>query len=117
MRTSFHAAVAALTLAVLVIPQASRAGGGPKDHKGFFLRLTGGGMYATSTLEGTVSAPPLIPPTNAELEFSGFAGDFTFALGGCASENFAVHGTLFSWSLSDPDVEISFLGKASWTDP
>ena len=33
------------------------------------------------------------------------AGDFTIALGGCVSENLALHGTLFSWSMSDPDVD------------
>lgn len=95
MRTSFLAAVAAVTLAVLVIPQASHAGGGPKDHVGLLLRLTAGGMYASSGDDG--------------VDLSGVGGDFTFALGGCVSENFALHGTLFSWSLSNPDVEIGAL--------
>jgi hypothetical protein len=97
MRTSFLAAVAAVTLAVLVMPDASHAGGGPKDHKGLLLRMTAGGLYASSGDDGT--------------DVSGIGGDFTFALGGCVSENVALHGTLFSWSLSDPDVEIDGIGE------
>jgi hypothetical protein len=111
MRKSILAAVAAATLAVLVIPQASHAGGGPKDHQGFFLRLTAGGMYATSSFEGQVGDPPFIPLITADIDASGWGGDFTLALGGCVSENFALHGSLFSWTLSDPDVEIEGLGE------
>jgi hypothetical protein len=97
MRKSILAAMAAMTLAVFLFPQASHAGGGPKDHLGIFLRLTAGGMYASSG--------------DDDIDVSGIGGDFTFALGGCVSENVALHGTIFSWSLSDPDVEIDGLGE------
>jgi hypothetical protein len=46
-----------------------------------------------------------------DIDVDGFGGDFTFALGGCVSENLALHGSLFSWVLSDPDVEIDGLGS------
>jgi hypothetical protein len=97
MRKWLLVTAVAVTLAVLVLPQASFAGGGPRDHLGFFLRLTAGGTYASSGDDG--------------LDVSGFGGDFTFALGGCISENVALHGTLFSWALSDPDVEIDGIGE------
>jgi hypothetical protein len=93
MRKTFIAVVAAIAFAVLVLPTVSHAGGGPRDHLGFFLRMTAGGLYASSG--------------DDDLNLSGFGGDFTFALGGCISENVALHGTLFSWSLSDPDAEFN----------
>jgi hypothetical protein len=92
MRKSLLATTAAVLLAVLVLPEWSHAGGGPRDHRGLLLRMTAGGLYASSG--------------DDDVDLSGFGGDFTFALGGCVSENFALHGSLFSWSLSDPDAEI-----------
>jgi hypothetical protein len=94
MRKSFLVTIVAVTLAVLVPPQSSFAGGGPRDHLGFFLRMTAGGTYASSS-DG--------------FEVNGWGGDFTFALGGCVSENLALHGSLFSWSMSDPDLKIGGL--------
>lgn len=95
MRKTFVAAVAVIALVVLVLPIASQAGGGPKDHKSLFLRLATGGVYA-STGDDTA-------------DISGIGGDFTFLLGGCVSENLALHGSLFSWSLWNPDVEFGSL--------
>jgi len=94
--------VAFATVAVLMVtlPQASLAGGGPRDHLGFFLRMTAGGLYASSGNDDFE-----IGTESGEFEFTGWGGDFTIALGGCVSENLALHGTLFSWSMSDPDVD------------
>ncbi len=106
MRKSFLVPVVALTLTTLILPRESFAGGGPRDHLGFFLRLTAGGTYASS------SVPLNIPgSTGGDSDLSGFGGDFGFSLGGCVSENLALHGTLFSWALSDPDAEVPGLGE------
>lgn len=102
MRTTILLAVA-VVLAVVVFPHSSHAGGGPKDHTGFFLRLAGGGGYVSTGEEDQ----------GVDVNFSGFAGDFTIAIGGCVSENLALHGTFFGWSLSNPDVELgSFSAEA-----
>ena len=99
MRKAFFVTAAMATLATLALPSHAYAGGGPRDHLGFFLRMTAGGIYASSG--------------DDPVDVSGFGGDFTFALGGCVSENLALHGTLFSWSLSDPDVSIEGLGEGT----
>lgn len=93
MRKTLWVAVAAVV--VFLLPGSANAGGGPRDHLGLLLRLTAGGTYASSGDDG--------------VDLSGFGGDFTFALGGCVSENLALHGTLFSWSLSNPDAEVGGL--------
>ncbi len=97
MRKSFFVTMAAIALAVLVFPEWSHAGGGPKDHKAFFLRLTAGGGYASTGDDLT--------------DFSGLAGDFAVAIGGCVKENLALHGTFFGWAMSDPDVNVELLGS------
>lgn len=97
MRKSILVTMAAIMLAVLVLPEWSHAGGGPKDHRRFFLRLTLGGGYASSS--------------DDETDVTGIAGDFTAAVGGCVSENLALHGTLFGWSQSNPDVDITGVGS------
>ena len=94
MRKTILAACAALAVVVAALP--AFAGGGPKDHLGLFLRLGVGGGYASSGDEDE----------GVEIDVSGIGGDFTFLLGGCVSENLALHGALWSWSLWDPDVEL-----------
>jgi hypothetical protein len=42
--------------------------------------MTLGGMYASSG--------------DDDVDISGWGGDFTIALGGCVSENVALHGTI-----------------------
>lgn len=97
MRKSFLVTLAVAMIAVLVLPEWSHAGGGPKDHTGFFLRMTAGGGYASTGDDGA--------------DFSGLAGDFTVAVGGCVSENLALHGTFFGWAMSNPDVELTNIGS------
>lgn len=74
----------------------------PRAHDGgLFLRLSAGGGSATSTLESG----------SGKAEFSGSAGDLNFAIGGIVSPNLALHGTLFGWLMSDPDLSITGLGS------
>jgi len=70
---------------------------GPNAHdEGFFLRMSAGGGSANSKLE-----------VGGEfIEFTGTCTDINFAIGGIVSPNLALHGTLFGWVISDPDLEI-----------
>ena len=51
------------------------------------------------------------PINLGDIDATGWGGDFGFAIGGCVSENFALHGSLFSWAVSDPDVESENFGE------
>lgn len=75
--------------------------GEPRTHDGFFLRLSGGGGAAHSS----ITAPGL-----AERISSNGSGDVNFAVGGIIKPNLALHGTLWGWFLQDPDVELSLAG-------
>src|SRR5262245_15592201 len=97
MRKGLFVAFATVAVLMVTLPQASLAGGGPQDHKGIFLRLGLGGGYVSSGSDDD----------GVEVDISGIGGDFVFLLGGCVSENLALHGSLWSWSLWDPDVEIA----------
>ena len=96
-------ALVAITAAALVT--ATTAGAGePQTHDGFFLRLSGGGGYAESSVNSPIG----------DVKLSGATGDFNLAIGGVVSPNLAVHGTIWGWTASDPDVEIgSASGSAS----
>jgi len=82
---------------------AAHAGGEPRTHDGFFLRLSAGGGHASSTLS----------PEGGEIELSGPAGDINIAVGGVVAPNLAIHGTLWGWSVSDPDADITVSGFGS----
>ena len=83
---------------VLVLALAAPALAGPRDHlDGFFMRLSAGGGTASSKIEDGTD----------EAEISGTAGDINFAFGGIVAPNLALHGTLYGWSLSDPDLEVN----------
>jgi hypothetical protein len=91
----------ALFVAVLTFALGAAAlthAGEPRTHDGFFLRLSGGGGYAESSLE--------------DVELSGATGDVNFAIGTTVSPNFAIHGTIWGWLVDGPDVKI---GSASGT--
>jgi hypothetical protein len=79
----------------------------PRAHEGgIFLRLSGGiGSGGTSVDTGP-----------EDLELSGLSGDMNFALGGMISPNLALHGTLWGWSVDDPDAEFgAFDGEVDGT--
>ena len=96
MRKLLIAACGTMAVVIFTLPQASFAGGGPHDHLGLLLRLGIGGGYVSSGDEDE----------GIEIDINGIGGDFTFLLGGCVSENLALHGSLWSWSLWDPDVTL-----------
>ncbi len=76
-----------------------------QDHEeGFFLRLSaGGGAASTEVTDGANT-----------VGFSGSAGDINFAIGGIVASNLALHGTLFGWTITEPDIEVN--GQTLSTD-
>ena len=74
----------------VVAPRASA--GLPRTHDGLMLRLSGGFGFDSTELE--------------DLELSGTGFDGNFAIGGMVGTNLALHGTLWGWDVSDPDVEV-----------
>ena len=83
-------------VAVLLALAGPASSGGIRDHSGgFFMRLSAGGGSASTSLDFM----------GVNVEMSGFATDLNFAVGGVVTPNLAVHGTLFGWLVSDPDVE------------
>jgi hypothetical protein len=88
---------------------------GPHDHAdGFFLRLSGGGGFASSS----VNVPPgyLFNSSEQELTFDGGSGDLNLAIGAVVSPNLAVHGTIWGWFLSNPDVSFGRLSGSISAD-
>lgn len=70
------------------------------DHEeGFFLRLSAGGGGASTEVTGN----------GVTVKCSGPAGDVNFAIGGIVSPNLALHGTIFGWTITDPEVKVSNL--------
>lgn len=94
------ALVLGLGVTVLAGPTAA---GQPRTHDGFFLRLSAGAGGAKTSEDFA----------NSSLEVSGAAGDVNFAVGGMISPNFAIHGTLFGWSLTDPEVKLTDYGSGT----
>jgi len=76
-------------------------GGDPRTHDGFFLRLSAGGGYGETEIDA--SGVPFLPGDN--LKLSGATGDINLAIGGALKENFLLHGTIWGWAVSGPDVE------------
>lgn len=87
----------ALTLAFNLAVSTETRGGEPRTHDGFFLRLSGGGGYASTSVN--VAGVDVV-------ELSGGAGDLNLAIGGTVSPNLILHGTIYGWSLSDPTVKL-----------
>jgi hypothetical protein len=96
LKAGLRIAAAALTLALF---STSAQAGNPREHDGFFLRMSIGGGHADTELDDE-SGP-------GEIELDGIAGDYNFAVGGVISNNLAIHGTFFGWGVEDPDAEIS----------
>ncbi|RKZ11685.1 hypothetical protein DRQ32_05360, partial [bacterium] len=73
------------------------AWGSPRAHDGgFMLRMTGGFGGGSTSISNSTN----------ELKFEGGQGEFTLAIGGVVRENLALHGTLFSFVMVDPDIRI-----------
>lgn len=108
MTTNRSSAAPALRAAFTILSILWVAASGPaqvRDHgEGFLLRLSmGGGGAATEATDAGMT-----------MRLSGPAADFNFAIGGIVSPNLALHGTLFGWSVTDPEIEIS--GVTASTD-
>lgn len=73
--------------------EAARAGDRAHDN-GFFLRLSGGIGGASTELDYQGS--------NNKIE--GGTADINLAIGGVVARNFALHGTIWGWITSDPEV-------------
>jgi len=90
----------AVVLALALLPllaTGAMAGGNPRTHDRFFLRMAVGGGWFSNKLNGVV----------ADAEFSGFAGDADIAVGGMVAPNLALHGTFFGWAASNPDLKLT----------
>lgn len=88
----------AVALAALLAGTAAAANQ-PRVHDGgFFLRLSAGGGGARTEIEDNAGD---------KMKFSGAAGDINFAIGAMVAPNVAVHGTIWGWSISEPDVEFN----------
>ena len=86
----------------LTHPTTARAGEA-RSHDGFFMRLSTGAGAARSKLEDT----------GGEVTLKGTAGDVNLAFGAIVSPNLALHGTIWGWSVSDPDADITINGFGS----
>ena len=87
-----------VVILVLVVPVSAWCSGAAHRHDGFLLRLSGGFGGASTDAEDEFGD---------KLEFSGLTGDVNIAIGGMVSRNLALHGTLWGWSIADPDIEIN----------
>jgi hypothetical protein len=81
----------------------ARASGEARTHDGFFLRLSTGLGYSRAE----------ISDNTGQLEVKGGATDVNIAIGGMVGTNFALHGTIWGWSMSDPDGELTISGGGS----
>jgi hypothetical protein len=95
MKAGFKTALVCLALALFAT---SARAGNPREHDGFFLRLSAGGGNADTELDAEVGP--------GEIELDGPAGDFNFAVGGVVTDNLAIHGTIFGWYVNEPDFEV-----------
>ncbi len=91
-------------LAALVsIPGVALAGGLPRTHDGFFMRLAA----------GFGSGDAKADEQGGTYKMSGSSGDFQIAIGGAVKENLLLHATLWGWSVSDPKIEANLPGYGS----
>jgi len=102
LRHPLRTAITALLLLAIALP-AFALGERPsadavRDH-GLFLRLSGGFGFA-----GTAAEVPFGSLVD-DLSFTGFSGDFNFALGGFVAPGLALHGSIMSWTVTEPDAD------------
>src|SRR5512140_1473305 len=97
-----RSAILVLGLSIVSL-SSSLAANAPREHDGgLFLRLSAGGGTAQTKATSVFDEPSGI---TSDLEFTGTAGEFNFAIGGIVAENLAVHGTLAGWGINEPDAK------------
>jgi len=94
-RTNLFLCCAVLVLGTLARP-VPVAAGEARAHDGFFMRLSTGFGAARAKLEDSGSSA----------ELKGAAEDVNLAFGGMVGNNLALHGTLWGWTISDPDAKL-----------
>jgi hypothetical protein len=98
MKPAVRGFLTVITMLGILLMITASGWAGPRDHDGgFFLRLSGGGGYASGSL--TITPGP-------NVDFSGTAGDVNFAIGGMVARNLAVHGTIWGWLIPNPDWKL-----------
>ena len=101
LRIRLVTSLALLTLGLW--PTLATADNAPRDHdRGFLLRLSAGGGSASIQADANGNGDVFDP--GVEVKFSGPAGDGNFAVGALVAHNFAIHGTFWGWSVTDPDL-------------
>lgn len=94
--------VAAILACAFSLCGTTAAWAGDRAHdNGFFLRLSGGIGAASTKIEDG----------GDEVKFDGGTGDFNFAVGAAVARNFALHGTVWGWIISNPDLTIDIGGN------
>ena len=96
--------IALAVCATAIVPNTSFAGE-PRTHDGFLLRLSAGGGVANTQIDSPLG----------EYEINGPAGDMNIAIGGMVAPNLSLHGTLWGWAASEPDVDfdVPVIGSGS----
>ena len=96
------------TVALLLTLSPAAHAGEPRTHDGFLLRLSVGAGTGGSEIDD---------PVFGSIDLSGTPYDVNIAIGGMVAPNVGLHATLFGWSISDPDADVTIpgLGTASGT--
>lgn len=101
MRDKAKIAVLPLALLTLLATPSTSVQAGPRDHiGGVFLRMSVGGGVASTEIKDVGGTP------FDQMKISGSGADLNFAIGGMVAPNLALHGTLWGWFISNPDVTI-----------
>jgi hypothetical protein len=97
--------VIAVFVALSTLPSlvGQAAAGSPRTHDGLFLHLSAGGGTASTELD----------VQGLKTKMDGATGDINFSIGGVVAKNLALHGTVFGWLVSDPDVSVDSLGSGT----
>jgi hypothetical protein len=94
---------ALVALGILALAGPANAGGQPRQHDGFFMRLSMGGGSGKAHIEENGNTA----------ELKGTAGDMNLAFGGMVSDNLALHGTMWGWGVQDPDASLTVVSVGS----
>jgi len=94
-----------LITALLLLPVGLAHAGEPRTHDGFFLRLSTGGGWAKARIE----------PPGGSAELTGGALDVNLAIGGRVAPNLLLHGTVWGWTVTDPEARLTINGVGDTT--